>query len=88
MTCLRSHVCSITSAYFLVNIRSLQVFSYGCEFLYRKHGDEHEYFVKWKELGYEHCSWEAESDISALEPQFERFKVIQARRRKGSLLGI
>ena len=61
------------------------MFSYGYNFLYRKRGDEHEYYVKWKELGYEHCSWEAESDISAFQLQIERFKVIQSRRRKRSL---
>lgn len=38
--------------------------------------------MKWKELGYEHCSWEVESDISAFQPQIEKFKVIQSRRRK------
>lgn len=51
----------------------------------RKIGDEREYFVKWKELGYEHCSWEVESDISAFRPQIERYKVIQYKRRKRSL---
>ncbi|ONK60438.1 uncharacterized protein A4U43_C08F18460 [Asparagus officinalis] len=51
----------------------------------RKIGDEREYFVKWKELGYENCSWEVESDISAFQPQIEKFKVIQSRRRKRSL---
>ena len=83
---LPSHVCTIASVYFLFNIRSLQtVFTYGYGFPSRKRGDEREYFVKWKELGYEYCSWEAESDISAFQFQIGRFKVIQSRRRKRSL---
>lgn len=55
------------------------------EFLCRKTGEEREYFVKWKELGYEYSSWEFESDISAFRPQIDRFKVIRSRRRKSSL---
>lgn len=50
----------------------------------RKTGDQREYYVKWKELGYEHCSWEVVSDISAFQPQKEKFKAIQSRRRKRS----
>jgi chromodomain-helicase-DNA-binding protein 4 len=38
--------------------------------------------VKWKELTYEECTWENESDISAFQPQIERFNEIQSRRKK------
>ncbi|PKA66152.1 CHD3-type chromatin-remodeling factor PICKLE [Apostasia shenzhenica] len=48
----------------------------------RKCGDGREYFVKWKELPYDECSWEVESDISAFRPQIERFNMIQSRRNK------
>ena len=46
--------------------------------------DEKEYFVKWKELQYDECSWESESDISAFQPEIERFRKIQSRRRRHS----
>lgn len=46
--------------------------------------DEKEYLVKWKELQYDECSWESESDISAFESEIERFHIIQARRRRHS----
>lgn len=45
----------------------------------RKKGDEREYFVKWKELPYDECSWEVESDISAFQSQIVRFQEIQHR---------
>ena len=51
---------------------------------YRKKGDEKEYFVKWKELPYDECSWEVESDISAFQLQIERFRMIQSRAQKSS----
>ncbi|KAJ4827142.1 hypothetical protein Tsubulata_024448 [Turnera subulata] len=44
--------------------------------------DEKEYFVKYKELPYDECYWELESDISAFRPEIERFKRIQSRSRK------
>ncbi|XP_008799628.2 CHD3-type chromatin-remodeling factor PICKLE-like [Phoenix dactylifera] len=50
----------------------------------RSKDDEREYFVKWKELPYDECTWEVESDISAFQPQIERFEVIQSRGRKKS----
>ncbi|KAL5724023.1 DNA helicase [Ranunculus cassubicifolius] len=50
----------------------------------RDNGNETEYFVKWKELQYDECYWEFESDISAFEPEIEKFKKIQARMRKSS----
>ncbi|CAN6214832.1 unnamed protein product [Urochloa humidicola] len=43
---------------------------------------EQEYYVKWKELNYDECTWESESDISAFQPQIERFNEIQSRRKK------
>lgn len=46
--------------------------------------DEKEYLVKWKELQYDECSWELESDISTFQPEIERFKRIQSRRRRHS----
>ncbi|KAK8943573.1 CHD3-type chromatin-remodeling factor PICKLE [Platanthera guangdongensis] len=48
----------------------------------RKISDEREYFVKWKELPYDECSWEVKSDISIFQPQIERFNMIQSRGRK------
>ncbi|KAK8938192.1 CHD3-type chromatin-remodeling factor PICKLE [Platanthera guangdongensis] len=46
--------------------------------------DKREYFVKWKELPYDECSWEVQSDISTFRSQIDRFKNIQSRsgRRK------
>jgi len=43
---------------------------------------EREYYVKWNELTYEECTWENESDISAFQPEIERFNEIQSRRKK------
>ncbi|KAJ7966246.1 CHD3-type chromatin-remodeling factor PICKLE [Quillaja saponaria] len=40
---------------------------------------EKEYLVKWKELPYDECYWESESDISAFQPEIERFNKIQSR---------
>ncbi|OAY53615.1 CHD3-type chromatin-remodeling factor PICKLE [Manihot esculenta] len=47
-------------------------------------GDENEkeYFVKYKELSYDECYWEFESDISAFQPEIERFNRIHSRSRK------
>ncbi|GMG98953.1 hypothetical protein Nepgr_000793 [Nepenthes gracilis] len=50
----------------------------------RGEDDEKEYLVKWKELSYDNCYWEFESDISAFEPEIERFYRIQSKRRKKS----
>uniref|UniRef100_A0A1D1YBA8 CHD3-type chromatin-remodeling factor PICKLE n=1 Tax=Anthurium amnicola TaxID=1678845 RepID=A0A1D1YBA8_9ARAE len=50
----------------------------------RKKGDEREYFVKWKELPYDECSWEMESDISAFQPQIDKYSMIQSRASKTS----
>uniref|UniRef100_A0A0D9WMM4 CHD3-type chromatin-remodeling factor PICKLE n=1 Tax=Leersia perrieri TaxID=77586 RepID=A0A0D9WMM4_9ORYZ len=45
---------------------------------------EREYYVKWKELNYDECTWENESDISVFQPQIERFNEIQSRRKKST----
>jgi hypothetical protein len=37
--------------------------------------------VKWKELSYEECTWESESDILAFRTEIERFQEIQSRRK-------
>lgn len=50
----------------------------------RKFGDKYEYYVKWKELGYDECSWEVDSDISAFQPQIDRFHKIRSRGRNKS----
>ncbi|XP_037493511.1 CHD3-type chromatin-remodeling factor PICKLE [Jatropha curcas] len=48
----------------------------------RGEDDEKEYLVKYKELPYDECYWEFESDISAFQPEIERFNRIQSRSRK------
>ncbi|KAJ8751693.1 hypothetical protein K2173_025859 [Erythroxylum novogranatense] len=48
----------------------------------RGDGEEREYLVKYKELSYDECYWEFESDISAFKPEIERFNKIQSRSRK------
>ncbi|KAK1550249.1 hypothetical protein Q3G72_016142 [Acer saccharum] len=46
--------------------------------------DEKEYLVKYKELSYDECYWEFESDISAFQPEIERFHKIQSKSQKSS----
>ncbi|RDX76252.1 CHD3-type chromatin-remodeling factor PICKLE, partial [Mucuna pruriens] len=46
--------------------------------------DEREYLVKWKELPYDECYWEFESDISAFQPEIERFNRYRSRSSKFS----
>ncbi|XP_061365248.1 CHD3-type chromatin-remodeling factor PICKLE isoform X2 [Gastrolobium bilobum] len=46
--------------------------------------DEREYLVKWKELPYDECYWEFESDISAFLPEIERFNKFRSRSSKPS----
>ncbi|KAL2318030.1 hypothetical protein Fmac_031906 [Flemingia macrophylla] len=41
-----------------------------------------EYLVKWKDLSYDECYWELESDISAFQTEIERFNKFQSRSRK------
>ncbi|KAK4277229.1 hypothetical protein QN277_015253 [Acacia crassicarpa] len=50
----------------------------------RGHDDEKEYLVKWKELLYDECYWESESDISAFQPEIERFTKFQSRSRRSA----
>ncbi|XP_017430906.1 CHD3-type chromatin-remodeling factor PICKLE isoform X2 [Vigna angularis] len=47
------------------------------------HGDDKKaYLVKWKELPYDECHWELESDISAFQAEIERFNNFQSRTRR------
>lgn len=46
--------------------------------------DRKEYLVKWKELPYDECYWELESDISSFQAEIERFNIFQSRSRKVS----
>ncbi|XVF89383.1 hypothetical protein PTKIN_Ptkin19aG0125900 [Pterospermum kingtungense] len=50
----------------------------------RAYDDEKEYLVKYKELPYDECYWELEADISAFQPEIERFNKIRSRSRKSS----
>ncbi|GAB4854668.1 hypothetical protein Ancab_023251 [Ancistrocladus abbreviatus] len=50
----------------------------------RGEDDEKEYLVKWKELNYDECYWEFESDIAAFRPEIEKFNRIQSRRHRKS----
>lgn len=38
--------------------------------------------MKWKELSYDECYWEYESDISAFQPEIERFNRFRSRSSK------
>lgn len=49
---------------------------------HRGDNDEREYLVKWKELPYDECYWESESDISAFQPEIERFNRFRSRSSK------
>ncbi|PIA60914.1 hypothetical protein AQUCO_00300438v1 [Aquilegia coerulea] len=50
----------------------------------RENGNEREFLVKWKDLAYDDCYWEVESDISAFQPEIEKFDKIMARVQKSS----
>lgn len=50
----------------------------------RENDEEKEYLVKYKELSYDECYWEFESDISAFQPEIDKFHKIQSRSRKSS----
>ncbi|XP_016537603.2 CHD3-type chromatin-remodeling factor PICKLE-like isoform X3 [Capsicum annuum] len=50
----------------------------------RGDGEEREYLVKWKELPYDECYWEFESDISSFQHEIERFRIVQSRHKKSS----
>lgn len=41
--------------------------------------------MKWKELSYDECSWEFESDISSFQLEIEKFKKIRSRYGKEAL---
>lgn len=41
--------------------------------------------MKWKELPYEECYWELESDIASFAREIERFNKIQSRADKISM---
>ena len=51
---------------------------------FRGDDDEKEYFVKYKELPYDECYWEFKSDISAFQPEIERFNKIRSKSHKSS----
>lgn len=60
---------------------------YNCDMhteFFRGDSNNIEYLVKYKELPYDECYWEFESDISAFQPEIERFKNIQSRSHKSS----
>ena len=40
--------------------------------------------MKYKELPYDECYWEFESDVSAFQPEIEKFNKIQSRSHKPS----
>ncbi|KAL5071495.1 hypothetical protein RYX36_022382 [Vicia faba] len=48
----------------------------------RQNDNEKEYLVKWKELPYDECHWELESDIFLFQAEIERFNIFQSRTRK------
>ncbi|PHT45768.1 CHD3-type chromatin-remodeling factor PICKLE [Capsicum baccatum] len=50
----------------------------------RGEGEEKEYLVKWKELPYDECYWEFESDISSFQQEIERYHSVQSRVDKAS----
>ncbi|XP_051137067.1 CHD3-type chromatin-remodeling factor PICKLE-like [Andrographis paniculata] len=43
-----------------------------------------EYLVKWKELPYDECYWELESDIASFHKEIEKFHKIQSQGKKKS----
>lgn len=40
--------------------------------------------MKYKELSYDECYWESESDISTFQNEIQRFKDINSRTRRGN----
>jgi chromodomain-helicase-DNA-binding protein 4 len=50
----------------------------------RGEGDDKEYFVKWKELPYDECYWEFESDVSSFQTEIDKFNSINSKRGKSS----
>lgn len=47
--------------------------------------DDKEYLVKWKELSYDECSWEFQSDISSFQSEIDKFNKIRSRYGKETL---
>ncbi|KAL0833750.1 hypothetical protein Bca101_085639 [Brassica carinata] len=45
-------------------------------------GEDKEYLVKFKELSYDECYWESESDISTFQNEIQRFKDINSGHRR------
>lgn len=45
--------------------------------------DSLEYLVKWKELGYDECTWELENDIAAFGDAIERYRRFKKRKKRG-----
>ncbi|CAI9092629.1 OLC1v1027924C1 [Oldenlandia corymbosa var. corymbosa] len=43
---------------------------------------EKEYLVKWKELPYDECYWESESDIASFQQEIEKFNSVKSRRKR------
>ncbi|CAN8315046.1 unnamed protein product [Cochlearia groenlandica] len=50
---------------------------------HREEDGEEQYLVKYKELSYDECYWESESDISTFQNEIQRFKDINSRTRRG-----
>ncbi|KAL0687147.1 hypothetical protein Bca4012_086824 [Brassica carinata] len=48
----------------------------------RGEGEDKEYLVKFKELSYDECYWESESDISTFQNEIQRFKDINSGHRR------
>ncbi|VYS53442.1 unnamed protein product [Arabidopsis thaliana] len=48
----------------------------------REEDGELEYLVKYKELSYDECYWESESDISTFQNEIQRFKDVNSRTRR------
>lgn len=60
----------------------MHLFSSMVQFQCFRGDDDKEYLVKWKELSYDECYWEFESDISEFQADIERFNRFQSRSRK------
>jgi chromodomain-helicase-DNA-binding protein 4 len=41
-----------------------------------------EYLVKWKELGYDECTWELEDNIAAFGDAIDRFRRFRKKRKR------
>lgn len=71
---------------YLVDIVFLSMFTiYIAVYGRRGAEDEKEYLVKWKELPYDECSWELQSDISSFQSEIDKFNRIRSRYGKETL---